>query len=300
MTSEKLTRFSTMTTTQMFTLWWEEKWVRTLVLLLTPVGIIDAIYTVLLFNSLGSGFEYNPIVRIALESHLWWVWFFIDAISFFFFIMMAGSYYLHTRNSVLANRTGLVSGLVSVRIGLAAHNVIRFYAGFPAIIGGILFTCIVFIIMSSLLDRTSDVTWRGFKQYWKHRTDRFHDYRLMKKVAKSSIGDETQLDEQIEKEISAELPENTETKETGYSKIWLKRILYLLGAVALFIFMPFFLVYIGDVTGVSAFSDIYGPMVFWNELSAPAFLIGFLAICVFTAAIMYLILRSFEVQDGAW
>lgn len=300
MTSEKLTRFSTMTTTQMFTLWWDEKWVRAIVLLLTPVGIIDATYTVLLFNSLGSGFEYNPIVRMALESHLWWVWFFIDAISFFIFIMMTGSYYLHTRNSVLANRTGLVSGLVSVRIGLAAHNVIRFYAGFPAIIGGMLFTCIVFIIVSSLLDRTSDVTWQGFRQWWKHRTDRFHDYRLMRKASKSSLGDDTQLDVQIEREISAELPENTETDEPGYSNIWLKRILYLLGAVALFIFMPFFLVYIGDVTGVSAFSDIYGPLVFWNELSAPAFLLGFFSICVFTAAIMYLILRSFEVQDGAW
>lgn len=301
MTSEKLTRFSTMTTTQMFTLWWDEKWVRTLVLLLTPVGIVDATYTVLLFNSLGSSFEYNPIVRIALESHLWWVWFFIDAISFFIFIMMAGSYYLHTRNSLVANRTSLVSGLVSLRVGLAAHNVIRFYAGFPAILGGIFFTGITFIIMDSLLDRTSDVTWQGFKQWWKHRTDRFHDYRLIKKTKKTSRGDETQLDEQIEKEISADLPKATETDKPGYSSHWRKRILYLLLAIALFIFMPFFLVFLGDLTGVTAFTDIYGPMVFWNELSAPAFLLGFLSICVFTAAIMYLILRSFEVQDsGAW
>ncbi len=289
-----------MTTYQMFTLWWEEKWVRTLVLILTPVGIIDATYTVLLFNVLGPSAEFNPIVRIALESQLWWVWFFIDAISFFIFIMMAGSYYLHTRKSLVANRTGLVSGLVSLRVGLAAHNVIRFYAGVPAVLGGIIFTGITFIIMVSLLDRTSDVTWQGFKQWWKHRTDRFHDYRLTKKAAKSSLGDETQLDEQIEREISAELPKATETDEPGYPNKWLKRILYLLAAVALFIFMPFFLVFLGDVTGVSAFSDIYGPMVFWNELSAPAFLLGFLSICVFTAGIMYLILRSFEVQDGAW
>ncbi len=300
MTSEKLTRFSTMTTYQMFTLWWEEKWVRTLVLLLTPVGIIDATYTVLLFNSLGSGFEYNPLVRLALESHLWWVWFFIDAISFFIFIMMAGSYYLHTRNSLVANRTGLVSGLVSMRVGLAAHNVIRFYAVFPAILGGIFFTGITFIIMDSLLDRTNDVSWQGFKQWWKHRTDRFHDYRLIKKSMKSYQGDETQLDEQVEREISAELPKATETDEPGISTNWPKRILYLLGAVALFIFMPFFLVFLGDITGVTAFSDIYGPMVFWNELSAPAFLLGFLSICVFTAAIMYFILRSFDVQDGGW
>ncbi len=300
MTSEKLTRLSTMTTSQMFTLWWEEKWVRTLVLLLTPVGIIDATYTVLLFNSIGSSFEYNPIVRIALESHLWWVWFFIDAISFFVFIMMAGSYYLHTRNSLVANRTGLVSGLVSLRVGLAAHNVIRFYAFFPAILGGIFFTGITFIIMDSLFDRTSDVTWQGFRQWWTHRTDRFHDYRLMKKTTKSKLGVETQLDEQIEKEIGAEIPKATETEKPSYSTNWIKRILYLLAAVALFIFMPFFLVFLGEWTGVTSFTDIYGPMVFWNELSAPAFLLGFLSICVFTAGIMYLVLKSFEVQDGAW
>jgi len=302
MTSEKLTRFSTMTTTQMFTLWWEEKWVRTLVLILTPVGIIDATYTVLLFNVLGPSAEFNPLVRIALESQLWWIWFFIDAISFFVFIMMAGSYYLHTRNSVVANRTGLVSGLVSLRVGLAAHNVIRFYIGFPAILGGMFFTCLTFIIMVSLLDRTNDVSWQGFKQWWKHRTDRFHDYRLIKKAerSKSNLGDEAQLDEQIEREISAELPRSMETDEPGSSNNWPKRILYLLGAVALFIFMPFFLVFLGDFTGVTAFTDIYGPMVFWNELSAPAFLLGFVSICVFTAAIMYFILRSFDVQDGAW
>ncbi|MCK4568089.1 MAG: hypothetical protein KAU48_12360 [Candidatus Thorarchaeota archaeon] len=301
MTSEKLSRFSTMTTYQMFTLWWDEKWVRTLVLLLTPVGIIDATYTVLLFNSLGSGAEFNPIVRIALESQLWGVWFFIDALSFFIFIMMAGSYYLHTRNSLVANRTGLVSGLVSLRVGLAAHNVIRFYAGAPAVLGGMFFTCLTFIIMVSLLDRTSDVTWQGLRQWWRHRTDRFHDYRLIKKAKKSNLGDETQLDEEIEREISAELLKTTETNEPGYSKNWPKRVLYLLGAVTLFIFMPFFLVFLGDWTGVTSFTDIYGPLVFWNELSAPAFLLGFVSICLFTAGIMYLVLRSFDVQDsGAW
>ncbi|MHA1575929.1 MAG: hypothetical protein ACTSU3_01070 [Candidatus Thorarchaeota archaeon] len=64
--------------------------------------------------------------------------------------------------------------------------------------------------------------------------------------------------------------------------------------------MPYFLVFLADVTGVSAFSEIYGPLVFWNELSAPAFLLGFVAICIFTASIMYLILRSFDVEGGAW
>lgn len=284
----------------MFTLWWEERWVRNLVFLLTPVGIIDATFTVLLFNELGHGFEFNPIVQIALQSEWWFVWFFIDAVSFFLFVMMAGSYYLHTRRSLVNNRTGLVSGLVAIRVGLAAHNVIRFQGAFSAVFGGFMFGAITFIIMDSLLDRTSDVTWHGFKQWWKHKTDRFHDYRLTKKVRKSKRGDVTQVDEESEKEIRADLPKTAESDVSSSGGLWRKRAAYLMGAVALFLFMPYFLVFLGDLTGVSAFTDIYGSLVFWNELSAPAFLIGFVTICIFTASIMYLILRSFEVQDGAW
>ena len=154
--------------------------------------------------------------------------------------------------------------------------------------------------MDGLLDRTSDVTWRGFKQWWKHKSDRRHDNKLMKKAKKSDRGDVTQLDEQIEREIDSEHPKTEDTDKPGDQSHWLKRAKYIIGAIALFIFMPYFLVFLSEITGVAAFSEIYGPLVFWNELSAPAFLIGFVAICVFTAAIMYLILRSFEVQGGAW
>lgn len=299
-TTKKTQRFTTMTTHQMFTLWWEERWVRNLVLLLTPVGIVDGIFTILLFNELGLGFEFNPLVRAALHSDWWIVWFFIDAISFFLFIMMAGSYYLHTRNSLVNNRTGLVSGLVALRVALATHNVVRFYGLFSAIFGAFMIGSITFIIMDSLLDRTNDVSWEGFKQWWKHKSDRRHDQKLMKKVKKTERGVESQLDKQIEREIDAELPKSSEEDVSDGRSHWRKRALYILGAIALFIFMPYFLVFLGDLSGVSSFTDIYGPLVFWNELSAPAFLMGFAAICIFTAGIMYLILKSFEVQDGAW
>ncbi|MHA2024836.1 MAG: hypothetical protein ACW98U_02950 [Candidatus Thorarchaeota archaeon] len=296
-THDKMTKFSSMTSHQMLTLWWGERWVRNLVLLLTPVGFIDATFTVLLFRAMGAEFEYNPLVRAALLSEWWFVWFLVDALSFFLFIMMAGSYYLHTRNSLVNNRTGLVSGLVSLRVGLAAHNVIRFYGLFPGVLGGIMLGLITFVIMDSLLDRTSDVSWEGFKQWWKHKTDRYHDNRLMKRAQKKARGVGTKLDEQIEREIDADLPKETEPESPSH---WRKRALYLLAAVALFLIMPYFLVFIGNFTGVTAFTEIYGPLVFWNELSAPAFLLGFVSICIFTAGIMYLVLRSFDVQDGAW
>lgn len=299
-THDKTSRFSSMTSNQMFTLWWGERWVRNLVLLLTPVGFIDATFTVLLFRAMGAEFEYNPLVRAALLSEWWFVWFLVDALSFFLFIMMAGSYYLHTRNSLVNNRTGLVSGLVALRVGLAAHNVIRFYGLFPGVLGGIMIGLITFIIMDSLLDRSSDVTWEGFKLWWKHKTDRYHDSRLMKRASKKDRGEKAKLDEQIEREIDAELPKDSVAAEPEGQSAWRKRVLYLLGAVALFLFMPYFLVFLGNITGATSFTEIYGPLVFWNELSAPAFLLGFVAICIFTATIMYLVLRSFEVQEGAW
>jgi hypothetical protein len=287
-----------MTSLQMFTLWWEEPWVRNLVLLLSPVGIIDATFTVLLFNKI-PGAELNPLVEAALHSEWWIVWFFIDAISFFLFIMMAGSYYLHTRHSAINNRTGLVSGLVALRVGLAAHNVVRFSGEFPALFSGFMFGAVTFIILDTLLDRTNDVSWEGFKQWWQHRMDRRHDEKLMKKVKKPVPvqGDEAQLDEQIEKEIDAEI---SKAERSDGRRLWRRRLMYIFGAIALFIIMPYFLVFLGDVTGATAFTEIYGPLVFWNELSAPAFLMGFLSICLFTAVIMYLIMRSFDVQEGAW
>lgn len=279
----------------MFTLWLDEPWVRNLVLLLTPVGFIDATFTVFLFRSIGAEFEYNPFVRGVLQSEWWGVWFLIDAISFFLFIMMAGSYYLHTRNSLVNNRINLVSGLVALRVGLAAHNVIRFFGLFPGVLGGIMIGLITFIIMDSLLDRTSDVSWEGFKQWWKHKADRYHDSRLIKRAQKKDVGEATKLDDEIEVKSEVEQPVGIES-----GSVWRKRALYIFSALALFIIMPYFLVFIGDLTGATSFTDIYGPMVFWNELSAPAFLLGFVAICVFTAGIMYLVLRSFEITEGAW
>jgi hypothetical protein len=298
--AEKTHRFSTMTSHQMFTLWWKEPWVRNLVLLLSPVGVIDATFTVLLFGQIGANFEYNPFVRAALQSEWLGVWFFIDAISFFLFIMMAGSYYLHTRRSLVDNRIGIVSGLVALRVGLAAHNVIRFYGVFPAVFGGLMTGLITFIIVDSLLDRTSDVSWQGFKQWWKHKLDRRHDEKLMRKAKPLKRGDETRLDKKIERDIDAEMTKIEEPVVQSTQGVWRKRALYILGAILLFIFMPYFLVFLADITGVSAFSDIYGPLIFWNQLSAPAFLLGFFSICIFTALIMYLVLKSFEVQEGAW
>lgn len=107
------------------------------------------------------------------------------------------------------------------------------------------------------------------------------------------------MDEQTEREIGSEISKTADT-EIQSGIFWRKRALYLLGAITLFLIMPYFLGFLGDMTGVTSFTDIYGSVVFWNELSAPAFLLGFVSICIFVVTIMYLILKSFDAQEGAW
>ena len=53
-------------------------------------------------------------------------------------------------------------------------------------------------------------------------------------------------------------------------------------------------------TGVGSFTDIYGPLMFWNELSGTGFLVGFGVIIGMIALIMFLILKAFSVEEGAW
>jgi hypothetical protein len=83
-------------------------------------------------------------------------------------------------------------------------------------------------------------------------------------------------------------------------RVWLIRAGFLALALITFTIMPFVLVLIGDLTGVSSFSDIFGPLVFWNQLSGTGFLAGFAAICFFITLIMFFILKAFHVEEGGW
>ena len=79
-----------------------------------------------------------------------------------------------------------------------------------------------------------------------------------------------------------------------------RRVLFLFLAVFLLIMVPVVLIWIGDATGVTHFSDIYGPWVFWNELSGPSFVILFFSVIGLTAAIMYLVMVALDTTEGGW
>lgn len=281
--------FATMTSRQMFSLWWNERWIRSLVVLLSPIGLIDAVYTYLLFHTFGMDYEYNPLVRMALTSDLWFVWFIADVVSFSIFAMIAGSYYLHTRSSIFDSRVGWLSGIVAFRVGAAVYNVLLFYDLAPALLGGMAVTVLTFLAGNKLLNRKTDVSWVGFKGYWRAKYDRLHDRFLLRGLSG-------------ELEIEADTPMTNEgvKPQTGISRVWIKRMGYLVLAVMIFFLTPFVLGIVAYVTGVGSFTDIYGPLMFWNELSGTGFLVGFGVIIVMIAVIMFLILRAFSVEEGAW
>ena len=90
------------------------------------------------------------------------------------------------------------------------------------------------------------------------------------------------------------------SESSGSGRVWAKRVGWLFLAGLVFIGVPFILTILGDITGVTAFRDIFGPLVFFNELSAPSFMMAFIVIIGMMAFMMYLILKSFETTEGAW
>jgi len=277
-----------MTSREMLSLWWQEKWVRFLVFLLAPVGLIDAVYTVLLWNSLGAAYEFNLLVRYALSTEWWFLWFIIDIVSFSLFAMIAGSYYLHTRSRIFGNRIGWLVGLIAFRVGAAAYNILLFYrvqaaftvAALAGIGSGLLFRY--------LLKRTEDISKEGLIVYWRSKYDSLRD-RLLKRGTRLT-----------KPEAQPHVATPVELNPVDPTSVWLRRAGYLSIAALVFVSTPFFLVTVADLTGAHAFSEIFGPILFWNELSSGAFLAAFVSVVLLAAAMMFFILKAFSANEGSW
>ena len=275
----------------MFSLWWQEKWVRGLVFALSPIGLVDAIYTILLFQAHGAEYEYNLIVRLALSSNWWFIWVIIDVLSFVIFAMITGSYYLHTRLSVFGNYTSWLSALIGIRVGAVVYNILLFYGDAIPMIWASLSALAVFSVVGNLLSRNRNPSVQGFKTFWRAKYDRIHHRILLR-------GLERERDEDIEVPVE---PSSDQTSSPVYPRrIWLERAGYISIAIIVFASIPFILVTVGMVTGGLFWSDIYGSSFYWNELSAQTFIIGFTVIIILMSVIMYMILKAFTASDGAW
>ncbi|MFW9848770.1 MAG: hypothetical protein ACFFF4_06500 [Candidatus Thorarchaeota archaeon] len=283
-TTAKSPTINNMTTTQMLSLWWQEKWVRGLVLALSPIGVVDAIFTLLLFQVHGPDFEYNPIVRLALTSDWWFVWIIIDVFSFVIFAMLAGSYYIHTRSSIFGNNTGWLAGLIALRVGIAVYNVFLYFNDIYPIFWGAMVGFFSFIGVNRLLNREKDISVQSVKRYWRAKYDRLHDRFITRGLEKREDKEEVQEMENIPVSIG----------------VWLKRAGFISMAIIVFVSIPFILVAVGSLTGALGWTAQYGNSFFWNEVSATAFLTGFFTVIILISIMMYFIIKSFTTRGGAW
>lgn len=274
-----------MSVTEMFSLWWRERWVRGLVLALSPIGLVDALFTFLLFQVHGPEFEYNPIVRLALTNEWWFAWVVIDIISFMLLAMIAGSYYVHTRKSIFGNQTGWLSLLISLRVGVTLYNVFVFYMDPYPIFWAALGAILIHVVVSRLLSRERDISIAGFTRYWRAKYDRVHD-RLITRGLK--------MEEEEQESISEEEPIPTSRA------VMLKRAGYLAMVIVVFVSTPFVLTAVGILTGGLFWQETFGGGFFWNTVAGQSFLAGFAVVIILISLMMYFMLKAFSTTEGAW
>jgi len=279
---------STMSVADMLSLWYRERWVRYLVISIAPIGLIDATYTIMLWNSFGGEYEFNPLVKLALSSEWWFVWFVVDIVSFLIFAMIAGSYYLHTRSRIFGSQTWWLAALIAFRVGAATYNIMLFYSLFFPFGVALLSFILSLLVFGRLLSRTEDMSQRGARDYlrWKY-------YRLKDHMATRGVKPSGGAVERTEETPPPPAPKD------GFS-LWLKRAGLISAAILFFVSLPFFIAALVDFANFGAFNEIFDGLIIWNQQSGSMFVASFLSIIFFTGFMIYFILRAFGAGEEAW
>jgi len=74
----------------------------------------------------------------------------------------------------------------------------------------------------------------------------------------------------------------------------------MLTAIIVFVAIPFVLVGIARFTGASDWSGLFGDIFYWNYVSGPTFIMGFVMILGAVGIAVYLIFKAFDTGKGAW
>jgi hypothetical protein len=256
------------------------------VLLLIPVGVIDAAFTLLVTSELGWEIEFNPITKFFLSAGLWPVWALMNIGGFALFSMLAGSYYLHTRKDIRGPDSSWLALIIALRVAMAAYNVtyyfIPFYISlFPPIWVGIFTGILSFVIFDKLLSRPDDFSWRDLKRQVGARIGSIQDARLIKAASKDAP--------------HGEFTGGTSQPTSPVSKTtWLKRGAYLTGAAVAIIMMTMTIEIVGTATGLIAARGEFGAYYVLTDYSGRWFLASLCIILFFIGLSMYMIVRAFD------
>jgi len=281
---------------ELFTKWWTERWVRGIVLLLIPIGIVDTIYTIAISQIYGVQAEFNPITRTLLEVGLWLPWSLLNIGGFMLFCMMAGSYYLHTRWNPGGPDTFWLSFIIALRVAMAGYNVTFLYLPFVVTIyppfWAALF-CFGFTLysMNKLLKRQHDLSWSQTKYMVTSRVQDYKDTKLIKSVG---VPEEEAPDISTwNKEIKQEIKEDRVKDDRPlWQHAWVRRTAYLAGSVLSFILMGISIQVISEVSGLNQYSD--GPYFILNDFTGPPVMASFVAIIFCMGLSLAFIMKAFS------
>jgi len=283
----------------LFTKWWTERWVRAIVLLLIPIGIIDTIYTIAIAQAYGVQAEFNPITRSLLEMGLWLPWSLLNIGGFMLFCMMAGSYYLHTRLNPGGPDTFWLSFVIALRVAMAGYNVTFLYMPFVVTIYPPFWVALfsfgfTLYSMNKLLKRQRDLSWSQTRYSLSSRMQRYKDAKLIESAGipqEEEESDSAALDKEIKREIKEA---RSKDPKPLWQHAWIKRAAYLTGSALSFVLMGSSIQFISDVSGLTAWSQQHGPYFVLNEFTGPPVMASFIAIIFFMGLSLMLIMKAFS------
>ncbi len=280
------TSLSSMSVKELFSAWWSERWVRALVISLSPLGLMDALFTIHLSQKYGVELEYNPMVRLALTSDWWIVWLAVNTVSFSVFAMIIGSYYLHTRGNTFGKGMQWIAALVGFRVGLLFHSIFMYYGVSQSIFWGIMSMLLSFFLLDSLLSREKDISWSGFIWFWRAKFNRLHDWKL----TRGNVKPKRTMD-------SKEQPIEQISISRG---ILLRKVGYISLALLIFVSVPFILSIVSVLMGGPSWSKASGSGFYWSEPTGRILVGGFFVTLVMFSFIMYFMLDAFGASEDQW
>ncbi|MBN2229160.1 MAG: hypothetical protein JW779_06160 [Candidatus Thorarchaeota archaeon] len=289
---------SSITATELFTKWWDERWIRGIVLMLIPIGIIDTVFTISIAQLYGIEAEFNPITRFFLSSSFWFLWPILNISGFMFFCMMAGSYYLHSRLKLGGPDTSWISVIIALRVAMVGYNVTFYYLPFvitvyPPFWAAFISFVMTFFLMNNLLKRQNDISWEQTKYTI---TSKYINYRDSKLISSAGIPEQDKEDtssikEDLKKEVLSGIPKKNQPL---WKNPWVKRVVYLSSAAFSFVLMGMAIEFISNISGLSTWNDQRGAYFVLNEITGPPVMASFIAILFFMGLSLFFILRAFS------
>ena len=288
----------TLQVNELFTKWWTERWVRGIVLLLIPIGIVDTIYTIAISQVYGVQSEFNPITRTLLEAGFWLPWSLLNIGGFMLFCMMAGSYYLHTRWNPGGPDTFWLSFVIALRVGMVGYNVTFLYLPFvvtvyPPFWAALFSFSFTLYSMNKLLKRRHDLSWSQTRYYLTSKVQQYKDTKLIESAGIPE--DESPDTSDWNKEVKREIKEDrSKVEKPFWQKTWVKRAAYLTGSLLSFVMMGASIQIISELSGLSQWNEQHGPYFILNEFTGPPVMASFVAIIFFMGLSIAFIMNAFS------